>query len=322
MKSRPAITSARADSQTQKAHHPDFAGLGFALMSVIISALQPVVMRYGAVNIDPILYCSASVIVAAVCVVSMLALKGELRILADRRYLPNLFALSMAGTVATSLTLIYGLQKIDAVAAVILLNSEPLYSLVLSRIFLGERHSFRQVLATAVILTGIGTVFGGGHAFNPLYAAALVFITPLFWQSSHVVSLGVMPPLSPSIIVAARYFYAALVLAILMFTAGRDAIPQLRQPSVSAIIVFSGVVLYFLGSYSWYGAISRLSLAWATAFIIPGVPVLSFLFAMLFLGERPSAVEIIGITVAVAGIVMLVMGGGANRDLRDRTAWR
>ena len=47
----------------------------------------------------------------------------------------------MAGTVATSLTLIYGLAKIDAVAGVILLESEPVYSLLMATAFLGERPS-------------------------------------------------------------------------------------------------------------------------------------------------------------------------------------
>ena len=49
----------------------------------------------------------------------------------------------------TSLTLTYGLTRIGAVAGVLLLQTEPVYSLVLSTIFVGERPSVRQMLATA-----------------------------------------------------------------------------------------------------------------------------------------------------------------------------
>ena len=60
-----------------------------------------------------------------------------------------------------------GLRKIDANAGVIILQSEPLFSLLLSTIFLRERPSRRQLIATSVILIGIGSVFGTGRAFTP-----------------------------------------------------------------------------------------------------------------------------------------------------------
>src|SRR6266404_4917349 len=102
----------------------------------------------------------------------------------------------MAGTVTTSLTLIYGLQRIDAVVGVILMQTEPIYSLILATVVVGERPAARQLVATAAILAGIGSVFWAG-SFSPWTAALLVFITPFFWQSSHVLGLGAMPPLTP-----------------------------------------------------------------------------------------------------------------------------
>ncbi len=159
--------------------HSVFAiGFAFATINTAISAMQPVIMRYAALNIDPLVFCAGAVGFAACGAVVMLAWSGELRILVNRTYLPWLFGVSMAGTVATSLTLIYGLEKIDAVAGVILLESEPVYSLLMATVFLGERPSIRQLLATATILAGIGSVMGAGRAFTPFYAAALVFVTP------------------------------------------------------------------------------------------------------------------------------------------------
>jgi drug/metabolite transporter (DMT)-like permease len=51
--------------------------------------------------------------------------------------------------------------------------------------------------------------------------------------------------------------------------------------------------------------------------VIPGVPMLSFGFAMIFLGERPTAREVAGIAVAVAGIIFLLFGTDARRPARD-----
>ena len=288
-------------------------GFANAIAATIIAAMQPIAIRYGATHIDPLLFCAASVAIAAACVAATMARSGELAAMTRWRYAPRLFAMSMAGTVATTLALIHGLEKIGAVAAVILLESEPIYSLLLSTIFLRERPSPRQLIATAIILAGIGSVFGAQGAFHPLYAAALVFITPLFWQISHVISLGVMPPLTPRCVTGARYIYAAFVLAAILAIAGRGAIGQLADWRTLAMVGFTGAFVYFLGSLTWYGAISRLSLAWTTAFVIPGVPILSLIFAIIFLGEHPSAREATGVAIAVAGVIALVAGADARR---------
>jgi drug/metabolite transporter (DMT)-like permease len=295
-------------------------GLVNAIATTIIAAVQPVIMRYGAMNIDPMLYCAGSMMVAASILATVMWRRGEIGALISRQWTPRLVALSMAGSVATSLALVFGLRRIDAIAGVILLQSEPLYSLLLSTIFLGERPSRRQLIATAAILIGIGSVLHAGRAFSPLSAAGLVFITPLFWQTSHVISLGVMPPLSETCVTGARTIFAAFVLVAIFLMGGSSAVAELADPRVLAVIFVTGAFVYVLGSLTWYGAINRLSLAWTTACTIPGVPILSFLFAMAFLGEHPSVSEVLGMLVAVGGVFLLVLGADASRQHRDARA--
>jgi drug/metabolite transporter (DMT)-like permease len=291
------------------------AGLLFAMSNVTISALQPVITRYAALRIDPLLFCASSVLVAAGCAAVMLACTGEIKLLLERRYLPRLIAISTAGTVATTLALIYGLRKIDAVAGVILLESEPVYSLVMATIFLKERPSGRQLLATATILAAISYVFGAGRAFKPFYSALLILVTPMFWQTSHVLSLKVMPPLSPRVITGARYVYAAIALLAILLSLEHGSFGVLVTPEILLTVVFTGALVYFMGSFTWYGAISRLSLAWTTALVIPAVPVASFIFAMIFLGERPGAREVAGMGCAAIGMLALVLGSDARRKM-------
>ena len=100
---------------------------------------------------------------------------------------------------------------------------------MLATIIVGERPAWRQMLATATILVGIGSVFGAGGAFQPLWAAAMVFLTPLFWQSSHVMGLRMMPPLNPLTITAGRMIYGALALvALLLIARPHNAIESAR----------------------------------------------------------------------------------------------
>ncbi|HEY6420565.1 MAG TPA: DMT family transporter, partial [Candidatus Binataceae bacterium] len=207
-----------------------------------------------------------------------------------------------------------GLTRIGAVAGVILLQTEPMYSLMLATLVVGERPAARQLLATALILAGIGSVLGAG-SYSPIWAAALLFVTPLFWQSSHVIGLSLMPPLTPASITGGRMMYGAIALSALLLVIRPATVAQLADPTALAVIFIAGFFVYFLSALTWYGAISRLSLAWTTALVIPGIPLLSIFFAILFLGEHATIREVIGILIAIAGVIALVLGADPHRRL-------
>ncbi|MFZ2060468.1 MAG: DMT family transporter [Candidatus Binatus sp.] len=288
-------------------------GLTLCIINTIIGAGQPVITRWGAVHLDPLLFCTGAVVFATLCTIPVLQFTGELRLIFDPRYRGRLFMIAMAGTVMTSLTLTYGLTRIGAVAGVLLLQTEPVYSLVLSTIFVGERPSIRQVLATATVLVGIGSVFAGGGSFSPLWASAIIFTTPLFWQTSHVLGLKLMPPLTPTSMTGGRFLYASIVLTAMLLIFRRDALLQLADPITLGVIMVTGFFVYFLSGLTWYGAINRLSLAWTTALVVPGVPILSILFAVMFLGERATRREVVGILISVSGVLALVLGADPHR---------
>jgi len=286
-----------------------------AALSTLTAATQPALMRFGATRLDPMLFAAGCAVVATLCVLPVVHARGELGILVDRRYRMRLLALSIIGTVVTTLMLVFGLRRIDAVAGTLLLQSEPIYSLALATLFAGERPTLRQLAATAIIVLGIASAVGASTgSYSPVWAAMLVAGTPLFWQTSHVLSLPVMPPLSPLCMTAARYGYAAIVLTLALAVVNPHAAAQLRDPMVLGTIIVTGVVCYFLASLAWYAAITRLSLAWTTALVIPGIPLLSILCAIVFLGERATRRDLIGILLSISGVLLLVLGAdGARR---------
>ncbi len=289
-------------------------GLALCVINTLIGAAQPVLTRWGAVHLDPLLFCTAAVVIAAMCAIPLLHFRGELSLLFDPLYRARLATMSMVGSVLTSLTLTFGLTRIGAVAGVILLQTEPVYSLMLATLVIGERPSARQLLATALVLIGIGSVLGAG-SFSPLWAAAMLFVTPLFWQISHVMGLSLMPPLTPAAVTGGRMIYAAIALSALLLILRPATIAMLADPTALGVIFVAGFFVYFLSALTWYGAISRLSLAWTTALVIPGIPLFSIFFAILFLGEHATAREVIGILIAISGVITLVMGADPHRQL-------
>jgi drug/metabolite transporter (DMT)-like permease len=288
-------------------------GIASAAISTVAGAMLPIVTRYGATHLDPLLFCSGSTIIAALCAFAWLGTGGDLAMLLDRRYRWPLAAISMMGSFLPSLAMVYGLRRVNAVSGVLLLQTEPVYSLVVATLVVGEAPSPRQLIATALILTGIFSAFWGAGGINLSGAALLIALTPLMWQLSHVITLRVMPPLTPISVTAARNAHAALALATLLVIRNPSALTELGQVRVIGTLLATGVIVYFLGTLTWYGAIRRLSLSWTTAMVVPGVPVLSIVFAALFLGERAGTRQFAAIGVAIAGILGLVLGTDPSR---------
>jgi drug/metabolite transporter (DMT)-like permease len=314
------MTSAAAAPRSHARSRIFKIGVALALSNTFIGAAQPALTRWGAVNLDPLLFCTGAVVVAAACCLGLLYLRGELGQLFGGRFRTRLMMMSAVGTIATSLLLTFGMTRINAIATTILLQTEPIYSLILATIVVGERPSGRQLVATATILAGIASVFGAEGAFSPLWAALLVVVTPLFWQGSHVLGLSMMPPLSPLTVTAGRMVYAAIGLGALLLLARPATLSQMGNPAALGVIVVTGFFVYFLSALTWYGAISRLSLAWTTALVVPAIPLLSILFAVVFLGEKATYREIVGVVIAITGVLALVLGADAHRKHPDSEA--
>src|SRR5271154_1188745 len=73
-------------------------GLINAIATTIIAAVQPVITRYGAKNIDPMLFSAGSMTVAAAILAGVMWRRGEIGVLISRRWISRLVALSMAGS--------------------------------------------------------------------------------------------------------------------------------------------------------------------------------------------------------------------------------
>src|SRR5260370_25927586 len=74
-------------------------GLTLCIINTIIGAGQPVITRWGAVHLDPLLFCTGAVVVATGCTIPLLLFTGELRLIVDQRYRGRWFMVAMWGAV-------------------------------------------------------------------------------------------------------------------------------------------------------------------------------------------------------------------------------
>lgn len=282
-------------------------GLLFAALCAANGAFVPAVAKLTTDRGDSFFVATATTVFAGLFAALVLAGRGDLGFLVRRDTGPRLFVVGTLGTACAFLLFFYGARRTTAIEAVLCLQTEPAYSLLLSWIFLGHRPTLRRVTAIGVLLVGIALAVGG-RGVSPSAGVWALLLTPLCWQLSHLVVLRRLTTVSPHVLTGARYVNGGFLLALIWLASGGAA--TLPSPaelgSLLPLLALQGIVLFYVGTLLWYQAITRLDLARSTAIVVPSIPVLSLGASFVLLGEIPTAYQWAGLLLTAAGVTAFV----------------
>jgi drug/metabolite transporter (DMT)-like permease len=288
-------------------HGQERLGLLFAALCALNGAFVPAFAKLTTDRGDPFFVAAATTLFAGAFAALLLGLRGDLSFLVRRDTGPRLFVVGTLGTACAFLLFFYGARRTTAIEAVLCLQTEPAYSLLLSWLFLGHRPTLRRVMAIGVLLMGI-TLAVGGRGVSPSAGVWALLLTPLCWQVSHLIVLRRLTGVPPRVLTGARYVDGGFVLALLwVVTGGAATLPALADlATLVPLLALQGIVLSYLGTLLWYQAITRLDLGRSTAIVVPSIPVLSLGASFLLLGEVPTAYQWAGLLLTAAGVSAFV----------------
>ncbi len=142
------------------------------------------------------------------------------------------------------------------------------------------------------------------------YAEA--FTVVLIWAISPPLIKILLEDLSPFDIASLRYICAFLLFLPLLFFFSRGILRVLntRDWLRLSIMGFAG---FALGSIMMFKGLEKLD-ATTSAFLLNGIPILTFLLGAAFLKESPTSLQWLGLVVAIAGGLVFF---GMSVDLDD-----
>jgi drug/metabolite transporter (DMT)-like permease len=235
----------------------------------------------------------------------------------------RLLAAGLLGLVGYNLPVTLGLRWLPAATAGLLLATEPVWVLVLSRLFTGESGGVRPWLGSAVALVGVAVLagpgaIGGAGGGRVLAGAGLVLAATLAFAAYTIVvrplsqEFGAIPATAACTVIGSVPYLAA---AGMLPAAG---LAQLG-PTVWAELAFlavgstaAGLVLWNVATRS--GDIARVSQ------LLYLEPIVSVCGAAMFLGERVSLVMIGGGLLILTGVA--VAGTGRDQPRNEAKAAR
>jgi drug/metabolite transporter (DMT)-like permease len=196
---------------------------------------------------------------------------------------------------------IASLSHTSVASSVLLVNTAPVFAVILARIFLGERVGGALLAAISLALTGALVLGAGDWAGSraSLRGNALALAGALTLAAYHVIGRGLRAALPLGAYVLGVWAVAALALAALVFASGVPLAPY--PPRAWACFALLALVPT-LGGHGLVNAALRELPAPTVGLFLLGEPVGAALLAWGLLAEPPTPW-----TLAGGGIVLLAL---------------
>ena len=223
--------------------------------------------------------------------------------------------LTVMGVGATSLGFLgmfHAAEFVSPGIATVIANTQPLLAAGLGAVVLGERLSARGKMGLLLGFLGIVVIAAprllAGGQDSYLIGVAYIVLAALGITFSNVAIKKIAGQIDPLMAMGMQFLIGSVPLAI---AAGLTEDPGAIQWSFTfiaillALALFGSALVYVL----WMSVLATVPLNQANAFSFL-VPVFGLSMGMLFFGETLGLVKLIGISLAVFGVVLVVRRRG------------
>jgi drug/metabolite transporter (DMT)-like permease len=286
-----------------------FWGISFVSTKAVLGTLDPytlLVLRFG---------------IGALFLLMLLLLKGY-RLPIPLKYVPHLIILGVLGVFIHQVIQATALLNIDASSAGWMISFSPVFTVILSMMFLHEKMTLPKALGMITAITGVlmVTTAGSGQSigFTVNMGYLLMILSTLNWAVYSVLLKKLRIEL-PSLVIT---FYMSLLgfsltIPFLIRNRGWEGISQLSNVEW-AHLIFLGIFVSGIAYWYWAKALEVLDASKVSMFLYLE-PVTTLVAALLLLHEKIFLISILGGVIIIIGVVIV---NGQMVSVLHRFLWR
>jgi len=218
-----------------------------------------------------------------------------------KKLLKKLLLISVIGcTIQYSLTF-SGLNIIDATSAVLFIQCEVPFGILIAFLFLKERPSKKNIFGLFIAFSGVVILSGAPNLQGKGLGVILVLSGACTWSIGQIIAKPVSEKLNGIILTGWLGILAGPQLIIASQLIEGNVLSNIRSADYQAwlIVLYLGLLMNVLGYSVWFYVLGR----YPVNKILPVMlllPITGVIVAILFLGERP------GLEVFIGGLIILI----------------
>jgi O-acetylserine/cysteine efflux transporter len=225
----------------------------------------------------------------------------------------------VAATVQYGLTF-SGLARMAATPAVLLVQSEVIFGVMLAALMLREIPDRRQIAGIVMALVGVVVILGAPALSGQFVGAALVLAGALVWAFGQVLIRQLDGTLTGFQLTAWLGVMAGPQMLLASVVIDGNPLPALHAaPAMAwATVLYLGLVMTVLGYSAWYYILARYPVPVVMPVLLL-LPVAAIAGAVVMLGEVPDPRVLVGGGVVIAGVAIVVVDPRHRRRKAKQT---
>jgi drug/metabolite transporter (DMT)-like permease len=272
-----------------------FWGVSFVSTKAVLGKLDPyslLVIRFG---------------IGALFLLLLLLLQRH-RLQISIKYVPHLLVLGILGVFVHQLLQATALLTINASAAGWLISFSPVFTVILSILFLHERMSISKAVGMVLAITGVliisSTRTGQSFQFTMNIGFLLMVLSTLNWAIYSVLLKSLKIPYPPLVVT----FYMCLLGLILttpfiIRNRGWEDLSMLNH-SEWAHLLFLGVFVSGIAYWYWGKSLEVLEASKVSMFLYLE-PIATLIAAVLLLKEKVLLISVAGGIIIIIGVIIV-----------------
>lgn len=285
-------------------NRPHHIGPIMAVVSAALFGVSPVLVKVAVGELHPVflaalLYFGSS---AGLLIFRFFQKNGSLSELTalSQRQRGMLFGSVLSGGILAPICLVYGIREATAFEASVLLNLETVVTTLIAWLIFHENVGSRVWIGKSFLLFGallIAVTPKIGLSFSP--GGIYLIAASIFWAVDNNLTREV-DTLSPSILGTFKSLTSATFMGILAWLIGGT---QGEWGSVGETLLI-GALSYGLSLVLFIESLRKLGASRTSTYFAIN-PFFGMIFALLFLGEHPKAIQWVSAFVMLIGIILL-----------------
>ncbi len=270
-------------------------------VTVLLWASAFVGIRYAIATYPPGTLALLRFLIASTLLIAYTFATGRARVTSvSSREAIGVLVMGATGVFGYHVALNIGEQTVSAGAASLLVNTTPIFTVVLATLMLGERLPARAIFGIAVAFLGAALVSLGASDRLELSTGALWILLAAVLQAVYFIE---QKRLLRRFRVLELTTASSLCGCFLLGVFGPQLVATIRTVpwTPTLVVVALGVGPSAIGYLSWAHVVQRISVSRAVTFLYL-VPVLALILGWIVLGERPGALSLLGGVATIAGV--------------------
>lgn len=254
--------------------------------------------------------------------IGALVLLAIVRQLPPRRAWGALAVMGFVGVFVHQMLQAYALTMTSATNTGWLIGITPIWSAILSAVLLRERFGAWKIVGLVGGFVGALLVVTKGDFSARVFGAPsttgdlMIFLSTINWAVYSVLGHKTLRELGPRRATSGAMLFGALMLApVFIAKRGWTELPRLSASGWGALL-FLAVCCSALGYLFWYSALERIEVTRVAA-LLYAEPLVTFIAAALLLGERVSAVVVLGGVLVLASVLVTQYAPAVRAPLEE-----